>query len=88
MMRLVLRFGGTLVAVSREGFFDVAGHAEVDIAFLVVPVKGQTKVKGTVPIGVAGVVLFEGFEEMLDIILVDVFYSEVLNNKGKADGAP
>lgn len=52
LMRLVLWLDGTLVAKSYEVFFNVVEHAEVEIAFLVVPIKGQAKVTGAFPVGV------------------------------------
>lgn len=71
-----------------KGFFNVTGHDKVNIAFLVVPIKRQAKVMGAIPISVASIVLFEGFKEMLNIILVDIFYSKVVDDEGEANGMP
>ncbi len=87
-MGLMLRFGWVLVAKSNKGLFEVAGHAAMDALSFLVPVEGQAKVAGALPIGVAAVVLFDDFKEMFDVNLVDVLYPKIVNNKGNADGAP
>jgi hypothetical protein len=40
------------------------------------------------PVSIAAITLLEGIEEMVDVILVGIFYSEVIDNEGKIDQAP
>ena len=75
-----------LMAKSCEGLFDVAGHAEMGIGFLVVPVKGQAELAGDLPVGVASVFLFEDFKEMCNVDLVDVLTPKSLTTRVKLMG--
>jgi hypothetical protein len=80
MMWLMLRFGGVLVAKACKCFLDVAGHAEMDVSFFIVPVESQSEIASAFPICVTSVILLEDFEEVFDIVLVDIFYPKVVND--------
>ena len=61
---------------SLQYFGDVCGHAEVYVSLVIIPVKSKTKITCAFP------------EEMVNVIVVDVFYAEVINNKAEPDWAP
>ncbi len=60
----------------------------MDVPSFVVPIEVQAKIPGAFLVCVTGVILLEDIKEVFDVILVDILYPEVVNNKGKADGAP
>ncbi len=87
-VRLHLRFYWRDMAELNKGFFDVIRHRYVDLACGVVPVKREAKVSSAFPINVNLVILLEYADEMFDVVLIGVLYSEVIDNKGEADWAP
>ncbi len=60
----------------------------MDLVCGVVPIKHEAKVSRAFPINVNFIVFLEYADEMLDIVLVGVLYSKVIDNKGEADWAP
>jgi hypothetical protein len=60
----------------------------MDVPSFVVLIKGQAEVPGAFPVSVTGVITLEDIEEVFNIVLVDILYPEVINDKGKADGVP
>jgi hypothetical protein len=58
----------------------------MDVPSSVVPIEGQAKVPGAFPVHVTGVILLEDIKEVFDVVLVDILYPEVVDDKGKADG--
>ncbi len=60
----------------------------MDLSVVVVPVQGEAEITGAFPVGVTYVVFLQDFEEMVDVVLVDVLHAKVVNDEGKADGAP
>ena len=55
------------------------------ISLVVIPVESETKISCAVPIGVTEVVQFEDIEEMVNVILGDVFYAKIVNHKAETD---
>ena len=80
LMWFMLRFGGVLVAKSCKCFLNVARHAEMAVAFFIVPVKSQSEIASAFPIHVAHVILLEDFEEVFNVVLVDTFYPKVVDD--------
>ena len=58
------------------------------ISLVVIPVKSEAEITCAFPIGVAEVVQFEHIEEMVNVILGDVFYAKIINHKAEPDWAP
>ncbi len=69
-------------------FFDVPWHGAMYFVLDVIPIKGKAEVACSIPVCVNFVVLLENTHEMLNIVLVDVFHSKVINNEVETDGAP
>ena len=59
-----------------EKFRDVFGHGDVEILFLVVPIKHDSTVEGACPIFRDGVMLVYGVDQV-----VRIFFSNVLDTK-------
>jgi hypothetical protein len=59
-------------------------HLAIDI----VPIKSEAEIACSLPVHVNSVVLFEYTDEMLDVRLVDVLHTEIINNECETDGAP
>jgi hypothetical protein len=70
-----------------EGVGNVAGHGEVDGAGQVIPFEGKAAVEGTSPVGGDGVERLEGVDEVLGVFLTNIFYTEVVDDKGEGDGS-
>ena len=62
---------------------DILGHGDVNMSVFVVPIQGHTTVQGAIPINGDGVVLLEGIDKMLGILLVGVLHAKVINAKGR-----
>ncbi len=60
----------------------------MDLACGVVPVKHEARVSRAFPININLVVLLEYAGKMIDVFLVDVLNSKVVDNKGEADWVP
>ena len=60
----------------------------MDLALVVVPVKGESDVSRSFPLYVDFVVALQDADEVVRIFLTHVFYSEVVDGKYKADGLP
>ena len=66
-----------------EGSFDIAGHGNVDVPFVVVPVKGESEVFGALLVHSDGIKVAEGADEVVEILTFDVLYAKVVNNECK-----
>ncbi len=71
-----------------EGIFDVPRHGEMHLALGIVPIKRESKVLHSFPVGVNCVVLFQYAHEMLDIVLVNVRHAKVVDDERETDGVP
>ena len=54
----------------------------------VVPIKGEVEVSCALPIDVDFIVLSEDASQVLDAVFVDVFHTEIINDRCEADWAP
>jgi hypothetical protein len=70
---------GRLVVEFCEGTLDVAGHGDVDVFLLIVPVDGEPAVLGTGPVDGGGVCVADGIDEVVYVGLVEVFDAEVID---------
>ena len=62
-----------------ECLFDVSRHGEPNSAGDIVPVEGDAAEKGSRPVNLDFIVLFQGCDEMIDVGLVDIFDAEVVD---------
>ena len=69
-----------------EGSFDIAGHGNVDVPFVVVPVKGESEVFGALLVHRDGIKVAEGADEVVEMLTSDVLDSEVVDNECKCYG--
>ncbi len=76
------------MAETDEGIFDVPRHGEMHLALGIIPIERESKVLHSFPVGVDCVVLFQYAHEMLDVVLVNVLHSEVIDDECETDGAP
>jgi hypothetical protein len=76
------------MAKTDEGIFNVPRHGEMHLALGIVPIKHESKVSCSFPVGVDCVVLFQYAHEMLDVVLVDVLHAEIVDDECETDGAP
>ena len=60
----------------------------VDFTFDVVPIESQSEIASSFPVGVELVILAKACEKMFHVLVVDVLYSKVIDNKSEADGTP
>ncbi len=60
----------------------------MDLVCGIVPVEREAKVLGAFPINVNLVVLLEYAGKIVNVFLVDVLHSKVVDNKGEADWVP
>ena len=58
------------------------------LAIDTVPIKSEAEIACSLPVRVNSIVLFEYTDEMLDICLVDVLHTEIINNECETDGVP
>ena len=86
-MRLVLGEDPHCMVESDECLFYVEKHGEVDLAAIVIPVKVNAEVAISLPIMGDGVMLLEDGHEVLRMLFVNVFYSNIVNANHKADWA-
>ena len=68
-------------------FFECSGyvawHGDVDVSFVVVPVKGETAVQFSGPVDSQVVVGFDGVDEMCGISWGKVLHAEIVNAEGE-----
>ena len=69
------------------GFFVVAFHGECDMSLCVVPLQVYAEVFASCPIDFYGVFGFDGVKEVVGISFSCVFYLEVVDDQGEADGS-
>jgi hypothetical protein len=70
-----------------EGTGDVAGHGEVYGVIDVVPLEGEAAVESAFPVGGDDVEEFEGVNEVLGVVVANVFDSEVVGDERERHGA-
>ena len=70
---------------SVEGSGDIIGHGDIDVLVVagVVPVDRQAQIFGACAVDCDCIELLEGVEEMIKVVGVGVFDSEVIDDEGK-----
>ena len=68
-----------------QGLGHVTGHQYVYCACNIVPLQRQPTVLRACPINGNAVEEKEGVDEVLRVVLANIFYTEVVNNQGKSD---
>ena len=68
-----------------EGFLDVCGHVDLTSPFVVVPIKGETTIKGASPVDGDSIQLHESLDEMVSSFFDEVFDTEVVDHNGEED---
>jgi hypothetical protein len=66
-----------------ELFLDVTGHGDINRSVVVVPFQFDATVQVTGPIFGECICMFDAFDEMIDILLIDVFYAKIVDNEGE-----
>lgn len=81
-------FGGSMLWAGRGGvmkFFksrcDVLWHGNVDVAVVVVPCEVQATVYRAVPVDADFVFRLEGVDEVMDVLFIGVFDTEIVNDE-------
>ncbi len=69
------------MAETDEDVFNVPWHGEMHLALGIVPIKRESKVLHSFPVGVDCVVLFQYAHEMLNIVLVNVLHAKVVDDE-------
>ena len=69
-----------------QGCLDIFWHGDVAGAYSIVPVNGESAEEGTSPVDGDGVEFLEGLDEVVGILLANVFDTKVINYKGDNDG--
>jgi hypothetical protein len=72
---------------SLERFGDVVGHADVNEALCVIPVEMLSNIQSAGPVSGEGVFLLQYVQEMLGVILYDIFDSKVIAYEAEGDGS-
>ena len=80
------RAGGRGMLELLKGLGNVIRHGYVDVAMRVIPGNGEAKVRCTGPVNCDGVAGAERVDEVLRVLLINVFHPKVINNKGEGDG--
>ena len=80
------RAGGSGMLELVKGLGNVIRHGDVDVAMGVIPGNGEAKVRCTGPVNCDGVAGAERVDEVLRVLLINIFHSKVINNKGERDG--
>ena len=66
---------------------NIARHGNINPSGCVIPIKGESAEKGSIPIGGDGIQLSEGGDEMFRVVLAYILYSKVVDYKGERDVA-
>ncbi len=81
-MRLILLDMRCGVLETFEGLLDVWWHQEVHLATVVVPLYCESTISFTIPIAQTLVVFLYCVQQVLHILLANVLYSKVIDDKG------
>ena len=83
-MGSVLRSGRWLVTQSVESLGNIAGHGDVNVASVVIPVDFETEVTGSGPVDGEAIPGGKGRKEVIGVCLGEVFDAEVVHCKGES----
>jgi hypothetical protein len=72
---------------SLECLLDVCWHGQMHFSSHVVPFDGKSAISFAVPIVRTLIVLSNCVQEVLRVLLADVFYSKIVDDKGELDWA-
>ena len=87
LVRLMLKVFGHRMSEAGECSFNIAGHGEVDFAFLVVPVKCNAKIQSSFPVFFDFVVLLKCLNEVVAVSFVNVVNAKIVHGQCEADGS-
>jgi hypothetical protein len=82
----VVRSGGVLEAL--ESIFDVFWHQEMYLLAWVIPLDGESTVSFSFFFDQALIIFLDRLQEVLGVLLTDVFDSKVVNDQRERDGTP
>ena len=82
-MRGVLGTRGFWMLELVEGFLDVCGHGDVTSPFVVVPINGETKIKGASPVDGDSIQLLDSLDDIIISFFADVFDTKVVDQERK-----
>jgi hypothetical protein len=71
----------------QEGSVDIAWHGDIDVSFVIVPVKGETAVEFAGPVDSQFVIGFDGIDEMQGIGFGEILDAKVIEAEKESDGA-
>ena len=69
-----------------KGLFDVARHAEVDVAVFIVPFKGDTAVEGSGPVTGEDVLEPNDIEKVVNVFFPNVLDTEAVHYNAEGGG--
>jgi len=81
----MLRVFGLGVMKAQKGTFNIARHGQINSTLGIVPVEGEATVTGGCPIFGDMIMVPEGSEEVVGIVLVGVANGKIIHNQGEAD---
>ena len=84
----MILFGAHFVLKNLKRFCDVPLHGEVHLSTLVILIEGNADVSLTVPFCSNAVLVFQRRLEIEGMFFADIFYAEILDNKGDLDWSP
>ena len=83
----MLGFARRWMLEALEGALDVTWHGYVAGAGGIVPVEGEAAISGAAPIAADSVVLLEGREDMVGVVLGGVSDTKIIDNEAEHDVA-
>lgn len=83
----MLRAAGCRMTQSQQGFGDIAGHGEVDVTGVIIPVDLKTEVTGTGPVFGQSVSGGKSSKEVVRVSFGEEFDAEIVDSKGEGGSA-
>ena len=71
-----------------ESIFDVFWHQDMHFLVWVIPLNGESTVSFSLFFDRALTIFFDRFQEVLDVLLTDIFDSKVIDDQGENNGMP
>ena len=68
-----------------EGLLDVCGHGDVTSTFVIVPIKGETKIEEASTVDGDSIQLLEILDDMVSSFFADLFDTKVVEHEGEED---
>ena len=70
-----------------ENLYDIVGHGEVYLSFLVVPIERDSDISFSPPVLSDFIVELEIFHDVVGVLIAFVLDTEVVNDEGELDGS-